>query len=195
MRKPSKSPDRGNFQRDNYLKRCSQDGNEPNQDYLEYFSKIAADMASKWDDGESRTNNMEWDLVSTEWICDKVRASEVYSQNLYAALCNNDYVRVDLENTVENILTVLEEGQPKWSCSWRYAGGIIADMRGEGDYIDWYCSGIRGGLDLDESAITDEERKRMETIEKYVGEGYITGEVRSDLRRLGWVAVEDPDET
>lgn len=193
MNKPSSSPDRGNFQRSNYLKSCLERGQEPNGDYLEYFDKIANRMATKWDDPGARVNNMEWDLVSTEWICDKVRASEVYSQNLYAALCNNDYVKVDLEDTPENILSLLEDGRRKWSCSWRYAGGIIADMRGGGDYIDWYCSGIRGGMDLDDTTPTDEQRTRMKVLEQYVGEGHITDEVQSDLKKLGWVAVEDPD--
>lgn len=32
-----------------------------------------------------------------------------------------------------------------YSCSWRYAGGLVADMRDKGeDYLDFYCSGHEG---------------------------------------------------
>jgi hypothetical protein len=79
-------------------------------------------------------------------------------------MCNTDFVRND-------VWPLLKE--EKWSCSWRYAGGIIADMREEGDYIDWYCSGIGGDK------------------EDYVGEGYVTDEIRDDLLKLGWVVIDD----
>jgi len=85
-----------------------------------------------------KQDDLEYDLRSTEWVIEKVKADKVYAQHLYAAMCNNDFMR----NEVWPILT-----EKKWSCSWRHAGGIIADMRGEGDYIDWYCSGI---VDADE---------------------------------------------
>jgi len=76
-------------------------------------------------------------------------------------MCNNYFQKLD-------VIEVLKENT--WSCSWRYAGGIVAHMRGEGDYIDWYCSGIR---DPDDSG--------------YVPEGCITDEIRSDLQKLGWI--------
>jgi hypothetical protein len=82
---------------------------------------------------EWRENNLEWDLRSTDWILVKARSSDVYAQNLYAALCNNSFQR----NEVWPLLK-----DQTWGCSWRHAGGIIADMLGAGDYIDWYCSGI-----------------------------------------------------
>ena len=28
-----------------------------------------------------------------------------------------------------------------WSASMRQTGAIVATVRGEGDYLDWYCSG------------------------------------------------------
>jgi len=70
-----------------------------------------------------------------------------------------------------------------WSCTWRYAGGIIADMLQQGDYIDWYCSGIVDGSlrDVEDDAVRDRKG--------YVGEGIITNEVREDLARLGWLTV------
>ena len=128
------------------------------------------------DDLEWQKNNMEYDLRTTDWILEKVRKSKSYSQNLYAAMCNNDFQRND-------VLPILKDQY--WHCSWRYAGGIIADMREEGDYIDWYCSGIVGDADIDE----DEYRTKT----GYVPECTITEEIREDLFKLGWLCFSDRD--
>ena len=73
-------------------------------------------------------------MRTSKVMVEKVRSREEYAQNLYAALCNNTFQ----QNEVWPRLT-----GTTWSCSWRSSGGIVADMRGSGDYIDWYCSGIR----------------------------------------------------
>ena len=170
MSKPSKSPDRHTFQKSKYLER-QQEANQPvNDAYLEMFDTIIRKEVHKWDDEDAKKNNMEWDLVTTDWILDKVRASEAYAQNLYAAMCNNGFIKLE-------VIPVLKGEE--WSCTWRYAGGIVADMRQEGDYIDWYCSGIRH---------SDESDK-----DKYVGEGCITDEIRNDLQRLGWAVAPGGD--
>ena len=119
-------------------------------------------------DPEWRENNLEYDLRSTDWILDKVRASEVYAQNIYAALCNNDFQRNDVMPILKN---------ETWSCSWRHAGGVVADMIGKGDYMDWYCSGAP-----DRSAMSVENY-----IQGYVKEGAVTDEVLEDLFKLGWI--------
>lgn len=101
--------------------------------------------------------NLEEELLLSEHITQKCQNSKSYSQNLYAAMCNNLFYK---------------EGR-EWSCSWRYSGGIIADLRDVGeDYLDFYCSGIGS-----------------ETGE-YVGESFVTNEIREDLLKLGWTITE-----
>ncbi len=97
--------------------------------------------------------NLERDLRSTWWVVEKVQAKEKYAKNLYASLCNNEFAPKDMWGLLQNI---------RWSCTWRYAGGIIADIRGEGDYLNWYCSG---------------------------DEGTIFPEIRKDLENLGWLVI------
>ena len=108
----SKSPDRHNFQKEGYLKRCEEKGEEPNDDYLDYFQEIIEQYNHKWDDPESRKDNMEYDLLTTDWILEKVRSSKVYAQNLYCAMCNNDFIKREMWPLLK---------EQKWSCS-RAAG-------------------------------------------------------------------------
>jgi hypothetical protein len=170
MSKISKSPDRHTFQKEKYVERQIAKGEPVSEDYIKMFDIFREQERTKWDDPEKQKNNLEWDLVTTDWILEKVRASETYAQNLYAAMCNNGFIKLDVIPILKN---------EEWSCSWRYAGGIVADMRQEGDYIDWYCSGIRNpdGTEQD----------------KYVGEGRITDEIRNDLQRLGWAVAPGGD--
>ena len=128
-----------------------------------------------------KVNNMEYDLCTTDWIINKVKASRVYSQNLYSALCNNYFVK----NDVWPLLT-----DTRWSCSWRYAGEIISKMREEGDYLDWYCSGIVDPRDVDDEQFfqfTKEEQEEYVQYKQYVSESVVTEEVRNDLLILGWL--------
>jgi len=62
-------------------------------------------------------------------------------------------------------------------------------MMGSGDYIDWYCSGIRNDVDeMIKESWSDEERQRYNTqYQHYVGEGCVTAEIRADLERIGWI--------
>lgn len=184
----SKSPDRHTFQKEGYVKRQAEKGEPINEDYLDYFEKIIEEDKKKFQDPKSRIRNMEYDLVTTDWILEKVRASKSYAQNLYASMCNNGFIKLEV------IPVLLEE---EWNCSWRYAGGIIADMRQEGDYIDWYCSGIRDRSLDDDTAdleeLTEEQKQILEITNKYVPEGCITDEIRTDLQRLGWAVAPDGD--
>lgn len=164
-------------------------GEEPNADYLDYFQKVLEEHDRKFDDPAERVDNMEYDLLTTDWILEKARADEAYAQNLYAAMCNNGFIKLD-------VIPILTEKE--WSCSWRYAGGIIADMRQEGDYIDWYCSGIRDrGFNYDDEEppkeLTEEQKARAAIFDKYVPEGKITQEIREDLQKLGWAVAPGGD--
>lgn len=175
----SKSPDRHTFQKEGYLERCKEKGEEPNSAYLDMFQRIIEQEDHRFDDPKSRENNLEWDLLTTDWILEKARASDAYAQNLYAVMCNNDF-------TKREMWPILKE--EKWSCSWRYAGGIIANMRQEGDYIDWYCSGM-GGLNQEYDAKETNEEWQKRT--GYVPEGAVTEEIENDLYKLGWIVIKD----
>lgn len=178
MSKISKSPDRHSFQKGGYVKRMEEKGESINEAYLDMFDKIINEHEHKFDDPQSCINNMEYDLLTTDWILEKVRSSETYAQNLYSAMCNNQFVKREMWPILR-----MDPEKDLRSCSWRYAGGIIADMRQQGDYIDWYCSGIGDGLGNGDSNGT----------KGYVPEGMITKEVEEDLSRLGWIPAPGGD--
>jgi len=188
MSKISKSPERHTFQKEGYVKRQAEKGEPVSEAYLDMFDKILNQHDHKFDDPTSHINNMEYDLLTTDWILEKVRADDAYSQNLYAAMCNNRFIKLD-------VIPILK--QEEWSCTWRYAGGIIADMQRKGDYIDWYCSGIRDigmyATAKENEELTEEQLARKAVVDRYVGEGCITDEIRTDLQRLGWAVAPDGD--
>ncbi len=188
MSKISKSPERHSFQKEGYVKRQAEKGEAVNEDYLDWFEKIIDEHDHKFDNPESRKNNMEYDLLTTDWILEKVRTRDDYAQNLYAAICNNGFIRLAVIPILKN---------EEWGASWRSAGGIIADMQQKGDYIDWYCSGIRDigvyAPAKEDEEFTDEQKAQMAVVEKYVPEGCITDEIRNDLQRLGWAVAPGGD--
>ena len=180
MTKVAKSPDRHTFQKEGYIRRCEENGEEPSEDYLNMYKSAQQQDDENIVDPAWQQDNMEYDLRSTDWILAKVRDSDDYAQNLYAAMCNMQFIK----NAVWPVLK-----DQRWSCSWRHAGGIIADMQEKGDYIDWYCSGIGGG---DEPDVYNQghDLKRK----GFVPEGRVTDEIRADLLKLGWSAIEWDDE-
>ena len=174
-KKISSSPERHTFQKEGYVKRCEEKGEEPNPNYVAMYKTWRELDEENLKDPKWQKNNLEYDLRSNTWICDKAKASENYAQNIYAALCNNEFMKLAVMPILKN---------ETWSCSWRFAGGIIADMQEKGDYIDWYCSGIGGGL-----GNGDEEGTKG-----YVPEGVVTEEIELDLNRLGWRPVPYEDD-
>lgn len=184
--KISSSPERHSFQLNGYIERCEQQGEEPNENYLNLFKSFREQDEENMSNPEWQENNLEYDLRSTDWILTKVRNSDAYAQNLYAAMCNMRFVR-------KEIFPYLRQDPNKdlWSASWRSAGGIVADMRQEGDYIDWYCSGM-GGLNQEYDAKETNEQWQKRT--GYVPEGVVTEEIEADLLKLGWIPVPWDDE-
>lgn len=118
-------------------------------------------------DPEWQKNNLEYDLRNTEWIVHKAKGSNVYAQNLYAAICNNQFIKLDVWQLLK---------EEYWTASWRYAGGIIADILDEGDYMDWYCTGSGGPVG-------------GMAMEGYLPEGVVSEEIEDDLKTLGWKIV------
>jgi hypothetical protein len=99
--------------------------------------------------------DLEMELYRSSLIEARVKDMD-YAVELYGALCNMRWrkERPDDED---------DDGSERWSCSWRYAGGIVAGLRQAGEsYLDFYCSG---------------------------GEGQVTERVREDLAAMGWTPV------
>jgi hypothetical protein len=178
MSKISSSPERHTFQKEGYIKRQEEQGLEPLEEYIEMFKTWREQDAANLIDPLWQKNNMQYDLRSTAWICDKAKASDGYAQNLYAAICNNDFIKLE-------VVPILRQDPKRdfWSASWRSAGGIVADMQEKGDYIDWYCSGMGEGLGNGDP----------DHVKGYVPEGCITDEIRNDLQSLGWAVVAGGD--
>jgi hypothetical protein len=109
------------------------------------------------------------DIIKKE-LGDKIRADKEFAQGVYRSLCNIDWIH---EPTApKNWKEVLkhpgsdpdrskEEHKRLWdeycerikgwtySCTWRYAGGLVAEIRNEDNrdsmaYCNWYCSGGEG---------------------------------------------------
>lgn len=95
----------------------------------------------------------------------KVRKELIYAQNLYAALCNNQYTPLDAWGILANI---------KWDCTWSYAANMIAEIREKEEARKYYCSGSKiNQIDL----------------AGFVEESYVTEEIESDFTQIGWVLV------
>lgn len=78
-------------------------------------------------------NYQEDQSISFEVLLNKLFSEKVQNENfakkLYDCLCNTIWYN----KTTNDI----------YSCTWRYAGGIVADMRKKGEnYLDFYCQGF-----------------------------------------------------
>ena len=182
----NRSPTRHQFATRKYIERLElEPDNENALLMLDYYSEFD-DADKKYEqDPEWCKDNLEYDLRSTAWIIEKAKSDKVYAQHLYAAMCNQEFQK----NDVWPILT-----DKKWSCSWRHAGAVVSDMREEGDYMDFYCSGIVNDDPVDEEVfqnLDDDQKRDFFQARAYVAESVITDEIREDLFKLGWVIVID----
>ena len=128
--------------------------------------------------------DLEDELSQCAWFLEKIRTRKDYAQNVYSALCNMRWQPAE-------VIPILTDKY--WSCSWRSAGGIVADFRNgyediNEDYMDWYCSGM-GGIGGYED---DKKFEQWQARTKYVPEGTVTDEIREDFAALGWRPSEWP---
>jgi len=100
--------------------------------------------------------DLEDDIRADAEIMQKLQDTG-YARDVYAALCN-------IRWQPKEVWPVLQDEW--WTCSWRCAGGIVADLRlQDEDYMDFYCAGK---------------------------EGTVTDEIAEDFSRIGWRWSEWP---
>ena len=68
-----------------------------------------------------------FDKVLEREFGDRIKTDDELCKNIWSALANVSWKHPETGAEVR--------------CTFRVAGGLIADMRGKGDYMDWYCSG------------------------------------------------------
>jgi len=94
------------------------------------------------------SKNFEYDVILS--LTDKMQNND-YAKTFYSAICNMRWQNI---KDPKNI----------YSCTWRYAGGMVAEIRSLGEYyLDFYCSGK---------------------------EGIVTKEIENDLNGIGWKKLE-----
>ncbi|MGI9450203.1 MAG: hypothetical protein ACR2QH_06155 [Geminicoccaceae bacterium] len=96
---------------------------------VRFIDDSTADIASE---AKETAPDLGRDMTGSERLRELAR-SELFAGLLYAALCNTTWRHVASDQV--------------WHCSWRYAGKLVAGLRGEGSYLDWYCWGHEGELD------------------------------------------------
>ena len=114
---------------------------------LRFLDEPAADGAAISGQVEPLPPELKRDLGASARIRVLVR-SDLFATLLYAALCNTEWRHAATG--------------ARWSCSWRSAGGVVATLRAEGDYTDWYCS---------------------------MGEGLVDEQILEEIQALGWDLV------
>ena len=60
-------------------------------------------------------------------------------------LIEDDLIAQDLWGALSNTTWISLEDDFEYSCSFRFAGGLVANLRGKGEtYMEFYCSGNAG---------------------------------------------------
>lgn len=91
------------------------------------------------------------DIIRDDTLYEKCQTRNDYRVDLYRALCNNTWT--------------FNDGYSLWKAeySWRASGAVVAEIHGEGDYMDYYCS--------------DKE-------------GEVSPEIEKDLNSIGWYCIK-----
>jgi hypothetical protein len=113
-------------------------------------------------DGRDLYEEMSRDRIVIDYLKDRSIATD-----FYGAMCNVDWYpkRPPVPEDELIIQRLRGERDEYWSCSWRTAGGYIAEIRNmnhgtKEDYMDYYCAG---------------------------NEGQVTDLVRECFDRMGWI--------
>lgn len=124
------------------------------QEWMADFEKQSNFIVDDKDHIDLQRPNLLRNIQDSDNIKSKMRNSRDYCERFYGTLCNNE----------------LMYGDYVTGYSWRATGGLIADILGEGDYMNWYCGGREGAIDE---------------------------EVQDDLNSIGWrvVPCEEDKET
>ena len=106
------------------------------------------------------SNGFEEDLAASSLIKNKVQDNQ-YAHELYCALCNTMWWHTEINGP--------------YHCSWKYAAGLVGDLRAKHeDYLDFYCGGARDSLNGGRDPF----------------EGVVTERISTDLLTLGWTWSE-----
>lgn len=115
---------------------------------LLFVDEPDADLVPTSAEPDAGQPDLERDLGLSPRIRSLVR-SELFATLLYGALCNTIWRHKATDTP--------------WHCSWRHAGRVVAGLRCQGDYLDWYCS---------------------------MGEGLVDEQVLAEIGALGWELAE-----
>ena len=75
------------------------------------------------------------------------RFEKLLKDNLFERVLEDDFAN-KLYGSLCNIIWYNRTTEDIYSCSWRYAGELVGDIRCRGEnYMDYYCNGKEGIID------------------------------------------------